>query len=85
MDINSVVYCPVGASTDFLVEEHLDVPMDFSSVSKVGSRMGTGTMIVMDDKTCPVAFIHNLTNFLPKNLVAGALLAAMDCHGLKKY
>jgi NADH-quinone oxidoreductase subunit F len=54
---------PGGASTDFLVEEHLDVPMDFSSVAKVGSRMGTGTMIVMDDKTCPVAFIHNLIKF----------------------
>jgi NADH-quinone oxidoreductase subunit F len=54
---------PGGASTDFLIEEQLDVPMDFSSVSKVGSRMGTGTMIVMDDKTCPVAFIHNLMKF----------------------
>jgi NADH-quinone oxidoreductase subunit F len=54
---------PGGASTDFLIEEHLDVAMDFSSVSKVGSRMGTGTMIVMDDKTCPVAFIHNLICF----------------------
>lgn len=54
---------PGGASTDFLVEEHLDIPMDFSSVAKAGSRMGTGTMIVMDDKTCPVAFIHNLVKF----------------------
>jgi NADH-quinone oxidoreductase subunit F len=54
---------PGGASTDFLVEEHLDVPMDFQSIAKAGSRMGTGTMIVMDDKTCPVAFIHNLTRF----------------------
>ncbi|HOT13211.1 MAG TPA: NADH-quinone oxidoreductase subunit NuoF [Bacteroidales bacterium] len=54
---------PGGASTDFLVEEHLDTPMDFSSVAKVGSRMGTGTMIVMDDKTCPVAFVHNLIRF----------------------
>lgn len=57
---------PGGASTDFLVEEHLDVPMDFSSVSKAGSRMGTGTMIVLDDKTCPVAFILNLTHFFAK-------------------
>jgi len=54
---------PGGASTDFLIEEHLDVPMDFTSISKAGSRMGTGTMIVMDDKTCPVAFIHNLMKF----------------------
>lgn len=54
---------PGGASTDFLVEEHLDVPMDGASMMKAGSRLGTGTMIVMDDKTCPVAFIHNLIRF----------------------
>jgi NADH-quinone oxidoreductase subunit F len=54
---------PGGASTDFLVEEHLDVPMDFTSVNKAGSRLGTGTMIILDDKTCPVAFIHNLIRF----------------------
>ena len=44
---------PGGASTDFLVEEHLDVKMDFDSVSKAGSRLGTGTMIVLDDRTLP--------------------------------
>ncbi|HEX2869079.1 MAG TPA: NADH-quinone oxidoreductase subunit NuoF [Ignavibacteriales bacterium] len=54
---------PGGASTDFLTEEHLDVNMDFTNVGKVGSRMGTGTIIVMDDKTCPVAFVHNLEYF----------------------
>jgi NADH-quinone oxidoreductase subunit F len=54
---------PGGASTDFLVEEHLDVKMDFSSVAAAGSRMGTGTMIVLDDKTCPVAFVHNVERF----------------------
>lgn len=54
---------PGGASTDFLVEEHLDVKMDFASVAAVGSRMGTGNMIILDDRTCPVAFIHNLERF----------------------
>lgn len=54
---------PGGGSTDFLIEEHLDVPMDFTSVVKAGSRMGTGTMIILDDKICPVAFIHNLIRF----------------------
>jgi NADH-quinone oxidoreductase subunit F len=54
---------PGGASTDFLVEEHLDVPMDFESVQKAGSRMGTGTMIIMDDQTCPVGMVHNLEHF----------------------
>jgi len=54
---------PGGASTDFLVEEHLDVPMDFTSITKAGSRLGTGTMIVLDDKTCPVGMVHNLEHF----------------------
>ncbi|WP_316840859.1 NADH-quinone oxidoreductase subunit NuoF [Pedobacter gandavensis] len=54
---------PGGASTDFLVEEHLDVKMDYKSISAAGSRLGTGTMIVLDDQTCPVGFIHNLEHF----------------------
>ena len=54
---------PGGASTDFLVEEHLDLKMDFTSLGPAGSRMGTGTMIILDDKTCPVGFVHNLEKF----------------------
>jgi NADH-quinone oxidoreductase subunit F len=54
---------PGGASTDFVVEQDLDTPMDFSALDKVGSRMGTGTMIVLDDHTCPVGMISNLTHF----------------------
>lgn len=54
---------PGGASTDFLIEEHLDVKMDFTTVAAAGSRLGTGTMIILDDKTCPVAFIHNVEKF----------------------
>lgn len=54
---------PGGASTDFLIEEHLDVKMDFKSVAAVGSRLGTGTVIILDDQTCPVGFIHNLEHF----------------------
>jgi NADH-quinone oxidoreductase subunit F len=54
---------PGGASTDFLTTEHLDVKMDFTDVAKAGSRLGTGTMVVMDDATCPVGFVHNLQHF----------------------
>jgi len=54
---------PGGASTDFLVEQHLDVPMDFGEVQKAGSRLGTGTMIVLDDHTCPVGMVWNLIRF----------------------
>jgi NADH-quinone oxidoreductase subunit F len=54
---------PGGASTDFLIDKHMDIPMDYASVRGAGSRLGTGTMILLDDKTCPVAFIHNLIKF----------------------
>ncbi|MDO6429066.1 NADH-quinone oxidoreductase subunit NuoF [Flavitalea sp. BT771] len=54
---------PGGASTDFLTIDHLDVKMDYTSVAAAGSRLGTGTMVVMDDATCPVGFVHNLQHF----------------------
>ena len=37
--------------------------MDFKSVAAAGSRLGTGTMVVLDDATCPVGFVHNLQHF----------------------
>ena len=57
---------PGGASTDFLIEDHLDVAMDFDSVQKAGSRLGTGTMIVLDDRTCPVGMVSNLMAFFAR-------------------
>ncbi|MDA8077507.1 MAG: NADH-quinone oxidoreductase subunit NuoF [Nitrospiraceae bacterium] len=57
---------PGGASTDFLVEEHLDVKMDYGSVQKAGSRLGTGMMIILDDRTCPVGMVHSIIRFMAR-------------------
>ena len=57
---------PGGASTDFLLEEHLDNPMDFDSLGAVGSRLGTAAMIVLDDRTCPVGMLLNLERFFAR-------------------
>jgi NADH-quinone oxidoreductase subunit F len=54
---------PGGASTDFLMEEHLDLRMDYDAIQKAGSRLGTGTLIVLDDRTCPVGMVRNLEHF----------------------
>lgn len=54
---------PGGGSTDFLTKDHFDVAMDYASVGKAGSRLGTGTLIVLDDKTCPVGMVLNLERF----------------------
>jgi len=56
-------FLPGGASTDFLLPEHLDVLMDYEAVAKAGSRMGTGNIIVLDDLTCPVQMVLNLEQF----------------------
>ncbi|MFO1417443.1 MAG: NADH-quinone oxidoreductase subunit NuoF [Methylotetracoccus sp.] len=56
-------FLPGGASTDFLLPEHLDQPMDFSSIADAGSRLGTGTMILLDDRTCAVRMVLNLERF----------------------
>ena len=56
-------FLPGGASTDFLVDKHLDLAMDYDVIGKAGSRMGTGTMIILDDKTCPVGMVKNLVEF----------------------
>ena len=58
-----VAVIPGGASTEFIMPDQLDTPMDFDSMPKVGSRLGTGTMIVLDDKTCPIGMIQNLEHF----------------------
>lgn len=54
---------PGGASTDFVGPDQLDVRMDFASMMKAGSRLGTGTMIILDDRTCPIGMLYNLERF----------------------
>ncbi|TLN02807.1 NADH-quinone oxidoreductase subunit F, partial [bacterium] len=54
---------PGGASTPFFTPEHLDVPMDFDTVAKAGSRLGTGAVVFFDQDTCMVAATLNLISF----------------------
>ena len=63
------------------MEQHLDVAMDFTEVQKAGSRMGTGTMIVLDDQTCPVGMVWNLEHFFARNPAAGARRAGAAWDG----
>ncbi len=54
---------PGGASTPFLPREHYHIEMDFESLKAVGNRLGTGAIMVFDQKTCMVAATRNLTEF----------------------
>jgi NADH:ubiquinone oxidoreductase subunit F (NADH-binding)/(2Fe-2S) ferredoxin/NAD-dependent dihydropyrimidine dehydrogenase PreA subunit len=44
-----------GPSGGCLTEKHLDLPIDFDSLTAAGSMMGSGGMIVMDEDDCMVA------------------------------
>lgn len=57
---------PGGASTPFFTPDHLDVPLDFDSVAKAGSRLGTGGIVVFDQDTCMVAATLNLIRFFAR-------------------
>jgi NADP-reducing hydrogenase subunit HndC len=43
-----------GPSGGCISAEHLDLPVDYESLAKVGAIMGSGGMIVADDRTCMV-------------------------------
>ncbi|MBI5695164.1 MAG: NADH-quinone oxidoreductase subunit NuoF [Nitrospirae bacterium] len=57
---------PGGASTQLLLPEHMDVELDFESVARVGSRMGTGCVTVFDDSCCIVRAMVNLLTFFAR-------------------
>ncbi|MGD0099539.1 MAG: NADH-quinone oxidoreductase subunit NuoF [Acidobacteriota bacterium] len=53
-----------GPSGGVIPESMLDLPVDFDELTKVGSMMGSGGMIVMDENTCMVDTARYYTNFL---------------------
>ena len=54
---------PGGASTPVLTPDEIGVSMDFDSVAAIGSMMGSGAIIVMDETACIVKAVLRLTKF----------------------
>ncbi|MFY9612584.1 MAG: NuoF family protein, partial [Tissierellaceae bacterium] len=52
-----------GPSGGCLTEEHLDMPLDFDSLTEVGAMIGSGGMVVMDQDTCIVEVARFFMNF----------------------
>ena len=53
-----------GPSGGVIPEKHLDSPVDFDELTKLGSIMGSGGIIVMDEDTCMVELARYFVNFL---------------------
>jgi len=54
---------PGGSSVPVLTADQVDVRLDFDSVAKAGSMLGSAGVIVMDDSTCMVRAITRITKF----------------------
>lgn len=52
-----------GPSGGCLKEEHLNLPVTFDSLPKVGAMMGSGGVVVMDESTCMVDVARFFTQF----------------------
>ena len=53
-----------GPSGGCLTSEHLDIPMDFDSLKKVGAIIGSGGLVVMDEDSCMVNIAKFFMNFI---------------------
>jgi NADH:ubiquinone oxidoreductase subunit F (NADH-binding)/(2Fe-2S) ferredoxin/Pyruvate/2-oxoacid:ferredoxin oxidoreductase delta subunit len=53
-----------GPSGGCVPEQHLDTPVDYEAIAKVGAIVGSGGMIVMDDHTCMVDMARFFMDFI---------------------
>lgn len=52
-----------GPSGGCLTEKHLNLPLDFDSLKNAGAMIGSGGLVVMDDKNCMVEVARFFMNF----------------------
>src|SRR5579863_1518408 len=54
---------PGSSSCPVLLPEEIDVPMDFDSLAKIGSMLGSGGVVIMDEDTCMVKAALRIMRF----------------------
>jgi NADH-quinone oxidoreductase subunit F len=54
---------PGGSSCPLLTADEIDLPMDFDTLMKAGSMLGSGGVVIVDDSTCMVKFALRIMNF----------------------
>jgi NADH-quinone oxidoreductase subunit F len=54
---------PGGSSCPLLSADEIDVALDFDSVAKIGSMLGSGGTVVLDEDTCMVDFARRIMHF----------------------
>ncbi|WP_163649657.1 NADH-quinone oxidoreductase subunit NuoF [Modicisalibacter sp. 'Wilcox'] len=59
-------WLPGGGSTGFLLPEHLDSALDFDTIGKLGSRLGTGLLTVVNEDQSVLSLVRNLEQFFAR-------------------
>jgi len=54
---------PGGSSVPILLPEEIDIPADYESLTKAGSMLGSGAVIVLDETMCMVRFALRVIEF----------------------
>jgi NADH-quinone oxidoreductase subunit F len=54
---------PGGSSCPLMKADEIDIPMDYDSVAKAGSMLGSGGMVVIDEDTCMVDMARRIMHF----------------------
>jgi len=54
---------PGGSSVPMMPASQLDTPLDYESLNAVGTFLGSGGVIVIDDQTCVVDALWNMIRF----------------------
>ena len=54
---------PGGSSCPLMTADEIDLAMDYDTVAKAGSMMGSGGMVVMDEDTCMVDMARRIMHF----------------------
>ncbi len=73
-----------GPSGGCVPESLLDIPVDFEELTKAGSMMGSGGMIVMDESTCMVDVARYFTGFLTEESCGKCAACRMGLDQLKE-
>ncbi|HUO35041.1 MAG TPA: NADH-quinone oxidoreductase subunit NuoF [Candidatus Acidoferrum sp.] len=54
---------PGGSSCPLLTADEIDVALDYDSVAKIGSMLGSGGTVILDEDTCMVDFARRIMKF----------------------
>jgi NADH-quinone oxidoreductase subunit F len=54
---------PGGSSCPLLTADEIDVPMDFDSLAKIGSMLGSGGVVMIDEDSCMVKVAQRIMKF----------------------